>query len=181
MTPPIKGSRWVNTAHTEAHDLVLNDGVVRVLVFGRSTSASVILAANHLNTRLPKGAEVVYVTATQGFWGADFLEPDQEVERLAAYYTGDLKVSLPIAIWGAPKMTTASGGHVPTMSPNNVAYQTPSGLLAVVVDATGHIRRISTVYTHRDEDRTLALVNLLVAKAHQAAAPTASSSVSPAS
>jgi hypothetical protein len=181
-TPPIQGSRWVNVPQTEAHDLALNDGTVRVLIFGRSTFADMIMAANHLQHRLPAGAEVVFVTATQGFWGGDFLEPDQEVQRLVNYYTKDLKVTVPIAIWASEKMTTPSGGHVPARSPNNTAYQTTTGFLSVVVDAKGHIRRIGTFYSQRDEESTLALVNFLVTQAHQASpsATPATSGTSPA-
>jgi hypothetical protein len=158
----------VNTPQTQAHDLALNDGTVRVLVFGRSTVADMVMAANHLQHRLPKGAEVVFVTATQGFWGADFVEPDQEAQRLADYYTKYLKVTVPIAIWAGQKITTPSGGRVPTRSPNSVAYQTSTGFLSVVVDAKGHVRRIGTFYSQRDEESTLALVNFLVTQAHQA-------------
>jgi hypothetical protein len=187
--PSIRAHRFWNMPgqdpeSTAERALSLDDGTVRLVLFGNVNCCTDVLAAfQRLQKVLPKGASTLLVTATIGYANGMLVVPDEEVRQLKTVYLDTLHVGTPIALWVGKKQPTEWGGEVPAPSPNLQAYFVSrnarggqddggGGLFGgkpyiAIVDGHGIVRQLFTAqrgFTRADQARALALLHQLAGK-----------------
>jgi len=139
QTPPSKPS----TAAPNARELSLDDGTIRIIGFGWfgcPACAATMAKLQNDQQLLPKGVKLMYYEWTQGNWGSDFVEPEEEVGHLKHYWIERKHYTFPIAIWAGPKDSTQGGGLLPRESPTKATLKITEGPTFIVVDGHGVIR-----------------------------------------
>jgi hypothetical protein len=183
--PAIQAHAWWNTpgASTNAAmstptTLALNDGTVRLVLFANVFCCiDALLTLQRLQGELPRGASMLYVTATTGHINGVLVPPEEEVRRLQHVYRDTLRLTLPTAMWVGQKQPTPWGGSVPAPSPNIRAYfvareefggqGTRAAPYMVLVDGKGIVRHVFSSkrgFTRADEQRAMALIRALVSR-----------------
>jgi len=169
--PPVQAHAWLNTPDsnytTTPRTHSLNDGILRVLAFGRPDDPALPIL-EWIHRHAPHETHVVFVTATQGYAGPDLLDPANDVAQLRTVYAERWRLSFPIAIWAGEKQLA----HVPvavsppsanarrmvvTPSPVQQAYDFAlHGTNCVLVDGHGIIRGYAKVRSWADGTALLA-------------------------
>jgi len=153
--PPISAHVWLNTADSAYTDVPRThrfaDGIVRVMVFDNMDSPALLLL-DRLHRQFPKDVQILFVTHTDGYLGLELAEPAAEVAWWRAYYRTQRHFSVPIAIWGGPKVRDTYGNFVPSESPAQGQYNT--GYLwrrCVLIDGAGIVREYLPAWSRSDE------------------------------
>jgi hypothetical protein len=153
----------------------LADGTVRLILFGTvNCCAYDMIALQRLRESLPTGADMLIVSGTSGYINGQLVTPAEEIAALKTVYRDELRLTVPVALWGAPKHGTTSGGAVPTPSPNIKEYSIPDNRYGsqdgdpylLIVDARGIVRHLFagiTEFSRDDERRALSIIRDLLA------------------
>jgi hypothetical protein len=177
--PSHDASRATNAALDSGTSLRLNDGTVRLVLFGNIYCCmDAIRAVDRMQGALPEGASVLLATETTGYMNGVLVSPEDESRQLRAIYRDTLHLTLPIALWVGQKHATEAGGSVPTASPNTENYfvsrtryggQGDWGAPYVgIVDKHGILRHVFNPlplthgFSRDDQQRAIALIRELV-------------------
>jgi len=139
QTPPSLSSDSAPGAREKRQD----DGVIRIIGFGFFGCPGCQLAMHdweQFQHELPAGVEMLWYERSEGFWGSDLVEPNQEAEHLRHYYVDRKHYTYPIAVWAGPKEITEEGGGVPRRSPTMNQYGMLGGPHIVIIDGHGMLR-----------------------------------------
>jgi len=181
--PPLVATHWLNhptpptpsAAAPQARALPVNDGIIRIIGFGWFTCPACQRTLRHMQVDqalLPKGVQMMYYEWTEGAWGSDLVEPEEEVQHLKHYWLERRHYTFPIAIWAGPKDSTASGGLLPRESPIKAALHITAGPTFFVVDGHGVVRHWQQGYgTYKTHFARV--IDLLVRERDQAGPPVA--------
>jgi hypothetical protein len=157
---------WVNRPTTDSADIPVNDGKIRLLeIF--SYGCDGCLTALHSLQRIQQqhpGVEAVAAAFTLGAWANRLVTPEEEAEHLNKYFTKQLKITFPIAIWKWPRVLNPDGG-TPTAgvweTPLIARYPNISKPTTFVLDGQGRIRRIFIGAGRDVEEQMVATVAFL--------------------
>jgi len=120
------------------------DGHVRVIEFGDRFCGACMMslpALRRIRATAPAGVEFMYVTFTQGSWGADLIDGDAEAEHLRHFYLEKEKLNMPLAVWAGPKEPGIDDQVLPRQSPNITTIATTSPTF-IVTDGRGIVRHV---------------------------------------
>jgi len=193
--PPVVATHWFNRAAPAtssdaapgARRLPLDDGIIRILIFGGIGCPACLAAMAHMEKDqrlLPRGIEILSYEWTSGSWGNELVEPDTEVEHIRHHWIERKHYTVPIAIWAGPKDTTPQGGLLPRPSPTATALHIDAYPTVVVVDGHGIVRYWLLGYFSSPSALEKILAPLVRerdhdAAAHRAAGTTPSSTATP--
>jgi hypothetical protein len=153
---PLVAHHWLNRSSADTGAFAVNNGKIRIIEMATVFCAPCVHALQgleRLRKRYPD-VEPVMLTFTFGHWGNRLVEPEEEVQKLSAYFIGDQKITFPIGIWAGKKIKDPDGGMVPQESPSLTDYPTFGKPMLWVVDGKGIIRRVFTGYD-REIDRQI--------------------------
>jgi hypothetical protein len=188
--PVVTAMHWYNTdaptvvsaAAPGAHSKTLGDGVIRLMEFGEYSCYPCRMALpgmERIRKASPSNVQVMYVTQTEGSWGATAYAPDDEAQHLQHYYVERKHYGMPIALWSGPKDSTIDYGFLPRENPSAKAYPIQATPTFVVIDGKGIVRHISIGYSREVEKLLSSDIQYLVGEAkRQASAAPASESPS---
>jgi len=138
-----------------------DDGMVRVLGFGFFDCPycqNAMKEWEKFQHKLPPGAACLWYERSNGYWGADAVEPGVEAEYLRHDFLDRKHYTYPIAVWAGPKERNEEGGLVPHFSPTMGQYGFLGGPHIVIVDGHGIVRWRG----NWNEKQVLVVVNRLI-------------------
>jgi len=171
MTPPTKTS----DAAPGARIMPLDDGTIHLLGFGWFSCGFCHMAMRQIQRQLaqfPQGVYPIYHEYTEGYFGNDFVTPDEEVEDLKKFFLGRRHYTFPISIWAGPKDSTETGGALPRPSPTFKALAVSAGPTFYVTDGHGIVRYMQEGYRGIDPETELRhVIDLLIYERDHGTAP----------
>jgi len=149
--PALIATQWFNQptptmrsdAAPNARVKPLNDGIVRLIGFGHFGCMYCQMAMKEwqqFQHDLPTGTELLFVEQSEGYWGGELIEPEEEAERLRHYYVERKRYTFPIAVWAGPKVANTEGGRVPIGCPTIQQFGFQGLPSFVVIDGNGILR-----------------------------------------
>jgi hypothetical protein len=147
---PLLSNYWANRPTTDSAVIPVNDGKVRLIEifsYGCDGCLHVLHGLQRIQERFPETVQAVATTFTFGYWGNRMVTPDEEATRLNDYFTRQLKVTYPVAIWKWGKVQKEDGGYRRDedniwATPNGINYPLIVKPTVYVLDGKGRIRRI---------------------------------------
>jgi thiol-disulfide isomerase/thioredoxin len=149
---PLVSNYWVNRPTTDSAVIPVNDGKIRLIEnfsYGCDGCLSALHSLQRIQNRFPESVQAMATAFTLGYWANRLVPPDEEAQRLNDYFTKQLKVTFPVAIWKWKKVRKEDGGERLEQLNDNV-WATPIGLkypilgkpTTFILDGQGRIRRI---------------------------------------
>jgi len=166
-----------------AKNFAVDDGHIRVIEFGERSCApcmGALPALRRVHAAAPPEVQFLYVTETEGSWGADLVEAPVEVEHLRNLFLTKEKLNMPLAIWAGPKQRGSDNTFVPMGSPNYFTYISATPTL-VVTDGHGIVRHVGAPIGDEAEKDLVEKLRRLVLEAGGGKSAPPSGTTSPAS
>jgi len=190
---PLLSNYWVNRPTADSAVVPVNDGKIRlveVLSYGCDGCLFALHGIQRIQDRFPDRVQGIATTFTFGYWANRLVSPEEEAQKLGDYFTNQLKVTFPIAIWKWAKVQHEDGGYRMASNagsegfeyedcwrtPNGISYPLYAKPTTYVLDGKGWIRRIFIGGGREIEADMLRTVEFLLREAQQSPQPSRTSS-----